>query len=268
MNTPTTSEIRAHYDRLSIFYRWLWGEHIHHGLWRDSESPRQAQVALVEELARCAAVPFGARVLDVGCGLGASAHWLAQNRGCSVVGITISTVQKRAAERRARSLGLKHRMEFLVKDANKLDFGSESFDVVWNIECSEHLNDKAQFIRDSARVLRHGGALALCAWVKAADSKLLPRICSGMLCPALATLADYHRWMNESGLARISSNDVTAHVEKTWHICRQTIDRPLVRICLPFVSRQTRRFLATFETMKQAYDDGALRYCIFSASKP
>src|SRR5262245_65578665 len=85
--------IRRHYDRLALFYRAFWGEHIHHGYWEDEESPETAQEQLVARLAERAAIPPGAHVLDVGCGFGGSAFWLARHRGCGVTGITISPVQ-------------------------------------------------------------------------------------------------------------------------------------------------------------------------------
>lgn len=204
MNAAQSTVVRSHYDRLSIFYRWLWGEHIHHGFWRDGESPREAQVALVKELANRAAMPTGATVLDVGCGLGGSAFWLAENRRCSVLGITISPVQKRLAEKRSHSLGLSDRVKFLLKDVNELDFAPESFDVIWNIECTEHLADKSKFFGDSARLLRRAGRLALCAWIRKdsdGEGELIAQICSGMLCPSLATLEQYRQWMNENGLS-------------------------------------------------------------------
>jgi hypothetical protein len=38
--------VRDHYDRLTVFYRALWGDHIHHGYWENDESPARAQVKL------------------------------------------------------------------------------------------------------------------------------------------------------------------------------------------------------------------------------
>jgi tocopherol O-methyltransferase len=268
-----TNAVRSHYDKLSVFYWWLWGEHIHHGFWRNGETPERAQVRLIEELASRTRIQRGARVLDVGCGLGGSSFWLARNFGCSVLGITISPVQKHLAERRARSFGLSDRVRFAVRDANELDFGTESFDVIWCIECSEHLFEKEHFIRNCARVLRPEGALGLCTWLAAepsspsANSALLAKICSEMLCASLGTFADYIRWMTESGFGEVRADDLTRQVEKTWEFCQKILRRPAVRAFLPLIGSQARQFATGFSGMRRAYHEGAMHYGIFSARR-
>jgi tocopherol O-methyltransferase len=274
MNAVNVSAVRSHYDRLSVFYWCLWGEHIHHGFWRNGESPSQAQVRLIEELADRTRVQPGAKVLDVGCGLGGSAFWLARKLGCSVLGITISPVQKRLAERRARSFGLSDRVRFAVGDADELDFGTESFDAIWSIECIDHVFNKERFVRNCAHVLRPGGALGLCSWLAAESSShaanpaLVVKICSGMLCPSLGTFNDYTRWMTDSGFAEIRAEDLTRQVEKTWDVGQQILRRPAVRSFLPLMGLQTRRFANAFSAMRRAYREGAMLYGMFSARKP
>jgi tocopherol O-methyltransferase len=108
-----------HYDRLSFLYRLFWGEHLHHGYWDADQSAAQAQVRLMERLAEQARVPRGARVLDIGCGLGGSAFWLAYQFDCNVIGMTISPVQARMANKKAKARGLRDRVQFHVKDANQ-----------------------------------------------------------------------------------------------------------------------------------------------------
>src|SRR5262249_35530760 len=150
-----------------------------------------AQVQLVARLAERAGVPQGARVLDVGCGFGGSSLWLARHRGCHVTGITISPGQVKRATEQARAEGLEDRTDFRVLDANRLDdLPDAGFDVVWVIECSEHLSDKPRFLASCARVLRPGGRLALCAWLDASEgrpepARLVAEVCRGMICPAL-----------------------------------------------------------------------------------
>ena len=85
--------VRHHYDRLSFLYRMFWGEHLHHGYFTDAENPKTAQIQLMEQLALRAAMPRGATVLDIGCGLGGSAIWLADRFACHVTGMTINPVQ-------------------------------------------------------------------------------------------------------------------------------------------------------------------------------
>jgi tocopherol O-methyltransferase len=273
MSSVNINAIRSHYDRLSLFYWFLWGEHIHHGFWRNGESPDEAQVHLIEELADRARIERGAKVLDVGCGLGGSSFWLARKLDCSVLGITISPVQKRLAEKRARSLGLTNRVCFAVRDANELDFGAESFDAIWSVECSEHLFEKERFIRNCARVLRPGGVLGLCTWLTAepsspsANSTLVVKICSRMLCASLGTFNDYIRWLNGSGFGEIRADDVTRQVEKTWEICQNILRRPMVRAVLPLMGSQTREFITEFSGMRRAYREGAMLYGMFSARK-
>jgi tocopherol O-methyltransferase len=273
MNMATTEAVRRHYDRLSILYWWFWGEHIHHGFWRNGESPREAQVNLIEELAQLMAIPRGAKVLDIGSGLGGSALWLATELYCSVLGITVSPVQKAIAESRARSLGLKDRACFAVKDANRLDLPAESFDAIWCIECSEHLVDKAKFFQDCARLLRPRGVLGLCTWLAAepsspsANSKLIANICSGMLCPSLGTWEDYNRWICKSGFHEVKAQDLTLQVEKTWEICERVSRRAVVRTFSSLMGSPTRQFFKQFGPIQRAYREGVMRYAMFSARK-
>jgi tocopherol O-methyltransferase len=271
--TPDLREaIRTHYDQLSFFYRLFWGDHIHHGWWEGDEPPAAAQENLIAELARRARIARGARVLDVGCGLGGSSLWLARNRDCSVLGITLSRVQASAAAERARQEGLDGRATFAVHDANRLDLPPESFDAVWIIECSEHLEDKPGFFRSCARVLKPGGRLALCAWLGNPDrgplhAALVTEVCRGMLCPSLASLDDHVRWMQAAGFEEVEAEDVTRRVEKTWVLCEAILHGPEIGPLLPAVDESTRDFLGVFGTMRRAYATGAMGYGMFTASR-
>lgn len=272
--SASIADVREHYDQLSIFYRWLWGEHIHHGFWENEESPAQAQDKLIRRLVRKAGLSRGARVLDVGCGLGGSSLWLARELGCSVLGITISPAQRRAAERRARRAGLGEQVRFEVHDANALDLGSEAFDAVWVIECSEHLADKADFFRRCGGALRPGGTLALCAWLAAesrsadANPALVEEVCRGMLCPSLGSMGEHLGWLEAAGLEVGAAEDITRQVERTWELCERIVRRPWVRALLPFMGKETRQFAASFYAIRRAYAEDAMAYGLITARKP
>lgn len=273
-NSPGVSAVRDHYDRISVFYRAFWGDHIHHGYFEDHESPLRAQVKLIERLAERAAIPKGASVLDVGCGVGGSARWLARELDCTVLGITLSPVQARMATEAAQREGLGDRVRFEVKDAHALDFPAETFDAVWVIECSEHLEDKRSFIQACQRVLKPGGTLALCAWLSAErfesaeQARLVEEVCAGMLCPSLARMGDYVRWLREAGFEAISAEDLTPRVKATWQLCGRIAERPEVRLLTQVSDQQTREFVRSFAAIRQAYDTGAMAYGMLAAKKP
>lgn len=265
--------VRDHYDRLSVFYGALWGEHLHHGYWENGESPARAQEKLVERLASHARIPRNSRVLDVGCGIGGPALWLARNLNCSVLGLTISPVQARMATERAQAADFSPQVCFEIEDVNRLQFDEATFDVVWVIECSEHLLDKALFIESCARALRPGGVLALCAWLTADEharpehAQLVKAVCHGMLCPQLASMREYTNWMRASGFKEIRAEDITRQVEETWTRCTALASRPEIKALLRMTDERTRRFVWTFEAMRRAYSEGAMAYGMFSARK-
>src|SRR6188508_1375134 len=63
--------VANHYDELDRIYREVWGEHVHHGLWRTGrESPSEAVEALTALVAEQAGIRPGDRVCDIGSGYG------------------------------------------------------------------------------------------------------------------------------------------------------------------------------------------------------
>ncbi len=246
-------EIGQHYDRISTWYRVLCGDHIHHGYWDRANSIASAQQRLVEHLASCAQIKPNSVVLDVGCGLGGSAFWLAENLGCSVLGITNSPVQAKLATKRSRARRLQSAVQFQVMDADRLRLAPESFDAVWIIECTEHLFDRPHFIANCARVLKRGGSLALTSWLipdrplSGEDQHLIECICEGMRCPSLATFIDVMQWLYASGFDEIYTEDLTKRVEETWVRWSTMSNRRLIKALL-LLSPGTRSFLETCES--------------------
>ena len=225
-----TAEIRNHYDLATLFYRLLWGRHIHHGLWAGMEKPGAAQQRLTETLAGEAAIRPGERVLDVGCGMGSSSIHLAKRLDCELTGVTISSVQWQWARCAAFVHLARRRTRFLCADAEQVTFPTESFDVVWSIECTEHLYDKGQFFHRATRWLRPSGRVAILHWLagdttKPAQHKQVHDVCKGFLCPSLGTEHDYRQWMTEAGLKDVRVMDWTSSVARTWEICRDRVRR-------------------------------------------
>jgi len=267
-------EIRKHYDRLSRFYRLLWGEHLHHGYWENGESIKSAQIKLMERLAERAGIPRGARVLDIGCGLGGSALWLADTYDCSVTGLTISPVQARMATKKAKAKGVGDRVRFEVTDANAWQPHPESVDVVWIMESSEHFQDKKDFFARCAAALKPGGVLAVCAWLRGEQStpeqhqELVATIGEAMLSASLDTLSQYAAWMRETNLQVECAIDITKHVAPTWEHCFRMSQRLKLNWLVHLADAPTRRFVHSFPLMTEAYSNGAMAFGLFVARKP
>ena len=274
LSCPTVKKrvIRDHYDLSTPFYRLLWGPHIHHGLWDADESPRQAQLQLTQRLAKLAGVAAGQRLLDIGCGMGASSIYLAKTRGCRCTGVTISPLQRSWAAFAARQYGVAKRVNFRCADAEQVDFPTQSFDVVWSVECTEHLFDKPRFFERAAQWLKPGGSMAICAWLAGDTSdeqhaQQVQDVCEGFFCPSLGTADDYTNWMQQAGLRVEQSLDWTKQVARTWEICRDRVRRSRIRWLAHLCGRDSVLFLDRFDTILEAYRSGAMKYGCFVARK-
>lgn len=78
----------------------------------------------------------GQRVLDIGCGWGGMAIYLAQNFDVHVTGVTLSKEQLALAQQRAEQLGLAHKISFQFKDYRDV---TGSFDRIVSIGMFEHV---------------------------------------------------------------------------------------------------------------------------------
>ncbi len=94
------------------------------------------------------------RVLDIGCGNGYVTSSIAKKKGCTVVGIDLSTYGIRIA-RESCPTG---RFEVLAANSTLLEnLHEEPFDVVYSFEVIEHLYDPGNFMAGCFAATKSGG---------------------------------------------------------------------------------------------------------------
>lgn len=102
----------------------------------------------------------GRRVLEIGCGRGDFALWLAERAPeANITAIDFSDAAIEIAKKRAAEAG--GRVRFEVGDAQSLRFENDSFDVIVSCECLEHVPRPELMIGEMYRLLKPGGQFVL-----------------------------------------------------------------------------------------------------------
>lgn len=102
----------------------------------------------------------GARVLDLGAGLGATSVYLVREYDAHVVSLDYWTsVGERAAVLRAQ--GVDQNVELLDADIRTVDLGRDAFDAIVSVDAFEYFGTDVRFLPHLLRSLRHGGIVAM-----------------------------------------------------------------------------------------------------------
>jgi tocopherol O-methyltransferase len=270
---PNPADVAGHYDELDPFYRELWGEHVHHGLWLSGgETQAEAVAALSDRVADGLAPSPGQKLVDIGCGYGGTARRLATRRGVSVTGLTLSRAQ-------ASQATADPKVRIIVADWLENGFAAAEFDGAYAIESSEHMADKPRFFAEAYRVLKPGGRLVVCAWLAAENASaaaaawLLEPICREGRMPSLGSASEYANFAAAAGFRLVSFDDLSRQVRRTWTICTRRLFGKLVtdpayiaRLADPRMRHRV--FALSLPRLVAAYWLGALEYGIGVWEKP
>ena len=234
-------------------HRELWGP----GVTNPAEAVHHTHALVLDELG-----PTDERVLDLGCGVGTAALYLAQRRPVEVVGVSISPGQIRLAERfAARSQRLRGSIRFQAADFNDLPEELTGFDLAFAIESFVHADPAAAFFQGVARALRPGGALIVIDDVRTVDPSepRLEDFQSGWHIAALLSVPEAARLAAEAGLDLVASRDLSS---------LQRLGRPrdrVVRAAQPVIRRLRSRSawaeaLMGGDALQRCHQEGLLEY--------
>jgi cyclopropane fatty-acyl-phospholipid synthase-like methyltransferase len=185
-------------------HRELWGP----GVESRREALHYAHALVLDQLQR-----GDRRVLDLGCGVGTAALYLARRRPVEAVGVSNSPAQIRLANRfAARGEPLQGGVRFAIADFTALPEELDGFDLAFAIESFVHADPAAAFFEQAALALRPGGALVIIDDVRATDGEdpALEDFKAGWHAASLLSVAEVEDLAARAGLRLVASRDLSA----------------------------------------------------------
>ena len=124
------------------------------------DSLETAQLNKKRHLAAKLGLKPGQKVLDIGCGWGGLALYLASIADVEVTGVTLSKEQLLVAQERAKALGVQDRVHFLLQDYRLLD---QTFDRIVSVGMFEHVgvNHYPEFFAKLYKLLAPDGVAVI-----------------------------------------------------------------------------------------------------------
>jgi SAM-dependent methyltransferase len=195
------------------------------------------------------------RVLEVGCGSGGSAVFLARTIGCDVTGIDINDSGIRNARRLAFNQGLRTRTKFQKADGSrKLPFADNSFDALICNDVICHIAHRGKTLKEWFRVLKPGARMLF------TDALVITGLISNSEIATRSMIGNYfflppgenERLIRAAGFRLLKSDDLTPACSQTaarWHDSRAKYSKEVSDLEGARNCRAVQRFLWCVRTL-------------------
>jgi SAM-dependent methyltransferase len=209
--------------------------------------------------------------LEIGCGSGGYALYLAQKVGCRIVGLDINAPGVHNANQLAVARSLASKVRFEQCDASqKLPFDDNTFDAVFSNDVLCHLPGRPAVLSEIFRVLKPGGQILF------SDALVIGGLVSHQEIATRSSIGFYvysppgenERIMGQVGFHEIRATDTTKNatdIAKRWHDAREKRKIDLVAAESEANFEGLQRFLSCVHAL---CDEGRLRRYLYSATKP
>jgi sarcosine/dimethylglycine N-methyltransferase len=218
--TANVSTTQAYYDGpASEIYKSIWGDNLHMGIpSHEAASLQEAMDNTNIIMAEAADLSPADRVIDLGCGYGSTARYIASKYGCTVIGQTISNEELKIARKRAENSGARHLLTFEWGDFHNVEYPDGSFDVVWSQEAFLHGADKNQILSECYRVLKPGGTFIFSDILVRRDTPEADRerIYARLNTVDIWDFPDYKDGLPEQGFELLKAEDHSQYVAPTY----------------------------------------------------
>jgi tocopherol O-methyltransferase len=225
-------------------------------------------------LADLLAVGPATRALDIGCGVGGTAIWVAADRGAHVTGVNIVPLHIELAGKFAAERRVAERTRFVEADALASGLPEGSFDVAWSFESACHVEDARALFAHVRSLLAPGGRYAIVDYFRgtSGDARHVDTLCAGWALPGLRTIAETVTAVESAGFTVTSAVVDTSAVLNSALVMRNMAARRLTQIAFervltgatdPVYERHTTASIACTDGML----DGAIEYGVIVASR-
>jgi sarcosine/dimethylglycine N-methyltransferase len=267
----TVANTREYYDGpADEIYRLIWGDNLHLGVPCNPDCPHpEAMEHTNEIMSGLANLGPAISVLDLGCGYGSTARYLARTHGCRVTGINISEKELELAGQRAAEAGLERFLSFEPGDFHDLRYDNESFDVVWSQEAFLHGADKRLIISEARRVLVDSGVLIFTDVVVKSDTPATDRarIYDRIRSPEMWDSEDYRVCLAEQGFHVRHERDWSEYVARSYSWVRDSVLEHREELLARTDAYTIDRTLDGLGFWVEAANDGKIGWSLFVAVK-
>jgi SAM-dependent methyltransferase len=113
------------------------------------------------ELADRLPIKAGQHIVDIGCGLGGPARYIAKRFQCNVSGLDITEPFVEAANKLTALLRMEHQVKIVHGDGERLPYPDCQFDGAYTQHVTMNVADRPRFFAEAYRVLKPGAFFAL-----------------------------------------------------------------------------------------------------------
>jgi len=227
------------------------------------------------ELIEATGIKAGQRVMDIGCGVGATPVNLAKQLGTQVIGSDLIESMLYRSKERAAAYQVLHLTPFLAADARYLPFPENCFDVVLLESVNVFFEDKAAALREYARVLKSGGYLGFTemTWLKPPTQAYVDLFKNAAFVTALQA-CEWKELLIETGFLNVIGNGYAINPSRESKGRFQRYGRRFVFKTIP----RTIKLILTDKSTRSFFKDGTsglsrdvldyVGYGIFAGQKP
>jgi SAM-dependent methyltransferase len=223
------------------------------------------------EIPRTLGVRLDSFVLEIGSGSGRYALKIAENLGCSILGLDVNGPGIRTSNQLAADRGISDRVKFEYCDASKkLPFADCSFDAAFSNDVLCHVPGRLFVLREIFRVLRPGSRFlfsdALVIGGMISHQEIADRSSIGFY--IFTPPGENERLIEQGGFRLLSATDTTlnaALISGRWRDARQKRRAGLIAIEGQENFEGFQRFLSTVHTLTA---EERLRRYLYVAQRP